>query len=228
MKIIENQIFQNQIENNLDKIPLEAKKDFEKIKEIFDLEKIHIVGGFARDSILQVLYDYKFPLNDLDILIEDKNYDSKILEFKTNSKNRFGNLKLKYANFSIDSLDIEKIYFLQNKKDKNIESFLQGCDLTTSAIAYNLKTQKIFSNNALEDISKKEINFNFQNYLKIAPTLCRLILHSDKMNFSLGESSLNYIKRNYSQEQDKEILDYLNYKKIPHLFSFVKNQLSKL
>ena len=225
MKEINNKKFNKRIIKNLDNLKENVKNDFNKINSCFD--KKYILGGFVRDSILQVLYEYNFPLNDLDISIESKDFDFKIKNFPKNKFSRFGGLKLEYSNFEIDVFDLENIFFLKENPciKKNLENVLKSCDLTTSALAYDLAENKIYSFRAIEDIYKKEINVSNDNG-EIVPTLCRLILHSDKMNFKIGKTGINYIKKNYSPEKDKEIKDFLEYKNIPHLFSLVKKYLN--
>ena len=230
MKIIENKKFQKAIEENLNKIPKEAKKDFVRVNELFSKQDINIIGGFVRDSILNILYKYNFPINDLDILIEDLDFEYKIKNFPRNKLSRFGGLKFNYNKFSIDLFSLNNIFFLKNnpKFKKNLENVLKGCDLSTSALGYNLNSGKIYSLKAIEDIYKKEINVNNHAYMESAPTISRLILHSDKMGFKIGKSGIDYIRENYSPELDEKIRDFLNYKKIKHLFPLIENNINKI
>lgn len=230
MKIFGDTIFQKNLENNLEKMPFESKVDFSRIMEIFPLKKINIIGGFVRDSILQVLIDYDFPVNDLDVLVEDLEFENKTKEFSQKNRSRFGGLKFEYDNFSIDFFGLENIFYLKDNPnlEKNLENVLKGCDLTTSAIGYNLEENKFYSLGAIEDIYKKTININTHKYLKVAPTISRLILHADKLGFELSKNSLNYIKKNYSPEIDNEINDFLSYKKIGYLFEQVKDRIEDI
>ncbi len=227
MQIFNDIRFRKSIEENLNKIPEKSKADFSKIKKLFPLNQIYILGGFVRDSILQVLYNYRFPLNDLDILIDDKTFGYKIKNFPRESLSRFGGLKFKYGNFSIDVFGMENIFFLKDnpKLEKNLENVLKGCDISTSALAYNLEKERFYGCNASKDIFNREVNLTNHNYLEIGPSISRLILHADKMNFKIGEKGGNYIKKNYSEKIDKEILDYLKYKKVEHLFPLIKDKI---
>jgi len=225
-----NKYFKRKIKENIRNMPIEAQKDFNKIKEIFPLNKINILGGFTRDSILQVLYGYNFPVNDLDILVETKDFENQTKSFPQENRSRFGGLKFEYKNFSMDFFGLNQIFYLRDNPNlnKNLENVLKGCDLTTSAIGFNLRNNTFHSVHAFRDIYRKEINVNPHDYLKIAPTISRLILHSDKMNFRVGDSGIKYVKENYSSELDKEIKEFLEYKKVGHLFDFVKGKVNEI
>lgn len=225
MEEIKDNEFKKSIIKNLDSLSKKPKKDFQKTYSLFD--KSYIIGGFVRDSILQVMYDYEFPINDLDILIKDKNFNKKAEKFKKKSKSRFGSMKLKYPKFDMDIIEFSQVYFLREKKLKNIESFLNGCDLSTSSLIYDIDKNKIYNKQAIEDINEKEINVLNNNTLK-APTICRLILHADKMNFKIGKSGRDYIKNNYSLEIESAIRMFLEYKKIKHTYPLIKNKIDSI
>jgi tRNA nucleotidyltransferase/poly(A) polymerase len=225
-----NSEFQESIKDNLEKIPSAAREDFYDITHNFSFKDIYIMGGFVRDSILKVLYNYIFPINDLDILVDNPRFAEIAKKYSKESFSRFGGLKFKYPNFSMDIFSMDNVFFLKNNLalEKNIENVLKGCDLTTSALAYNLESHKIYNVGTMEDIYKKTVNVNDHSYIESAPTISRLILHADKMGFKIGESGINYIKKNYSPNLDKKIMDFLNYKDIGHLFPLIKENIRKV
>jgi len=227
MKLIDNNEFIKSIYNNLERMPPEAKRDFTSINKIFLESDINIMGGFVRDSILEVLYGYNFPINDLDILITDKNFVEKTNYFEKKHFSKLGGLKFKYNNFSIDLFGINQIYFLNENPflAKNLENVLKGVDISTSAIAYNIGKGEIYDESAMEGIYKKEVNILNPEVVDSGTTITRLIIHADKMNFKIGEIGIKYIKENYSSKAEKEIKDYLKYKEITHLFPLVKKTL---
>ena len=211
-------------------IPLEAKKDFDRIRRTFSEKEINIIGGFVRDSILEVLYNYQFPMNDLDILLESSDFEDKIKIFPKENVSRFGGLKFKYDNFSMDVFSLNNIFFLRDNPqlDKNLENVLVGCDLSTSALGYNLGTGEIYDVRAMEDIHNKEINVNNHTYIEAGPTISRLILHADKMGFKIGKKGIDYIKDNYNSNVAGEIMTFLEYKNVEHLFPFIKGKVDSI
>lgn len=235
MREIKNYLFNQKILDNLDNLEESPRKDFLKIISAFD--NPCIIGGFVRDSILQVLYDYNFPLNDLDILVDDDFFKQKSNRlFSKQNKSRFGGFKFKYNHddFEIDFFNMDNIFFLnQNPEiEKSLENVLKGVDISTSAFAYDLRKDRLYEHNAMRDIYNKETNL-LQDNGQIAPTISRLILHSDKIGFKIGESGRDYIKENYSSEIDKDIFEFLNYKiknkqKISGLYSLIKNELDSI
>lgn len=227
MQEIQSNLYKEKICENLLNIDKKQKKDFFKIRTLFD--KNYIMGGFVRDSILQVEYGYSFPFNDLDILVEDKDFDSKLKNnFNQKNKSRFGGLKLKYNNSETDVFGMNKIfYFIEHPEiEKNLENVLKGADLTTSAFAYDIERNKIYyGHNALEDVFNKEVNVGWDNGA-ISATISRLIIHADKMGFKIGEKGKEYLKQNYSESLDPGIKDYLEYKNVSHLFPVIKKKLN--
>ncbi len=230
MDVLKDKRFYRTLGKNLKEIPLEAKKDFDRIRRTFFEKEINIIGGFVRDSILEVLYNYQFPINDLDILLESSDFEEKIKIFPKENVSRFGGLKFKYDNFSMDIFSLNKIFFLRDNPqlDKNLENVLIGCDLSTSAVGYNLGTGEIYDVGAIKDIHNKEINVNNHAYLEAGPTISRLILHADKMGFKIGKKGIDYIRNNYGSNVDGEIIKFLEYKNVGHLFSLVKGKVDSI
>jgi len=230
MEVIFNNDFNYSIKDNLKRMPSGARVDFAGITHDFSFKDIYVMGGFVRDSILQVLYGYNFPINDLDILIDNSKFVEIAKKYSKENFSRFGGLKFKYPGFSMDVFGMNNIFFLKDKPEleKILDNVLNGCDLSTSALGYNLSSRKIYSVGAIEDIYKKEINVNNHSYMKAGPTISRLILHADKMGFKIGETGIDYIKENYSSKLDNDILEFLKYKEVSHLFSLIKENINKI
>lgn len=235
MKLINEPRFNMAILKNLEKMDKKPKKDFLKIKRLFPDKSLYILGGYVRDSILNVLNGYNFPINDLDILANDINFTKKIGNFGSSSGkkslSRFGGMKLKYeGGFSIDVFSMNNITYLNENPNlkKNIENVLNGVDLSISAFAYNLEDNQIYSHDfAMEDMHNLEINVLNDDSL-IPSTLSRLIIHSNKTKFKLGQKAISYIKQNYRPEIDKDIFNFLKYKENEFLFPLVKSELSSI
>ena len=82
----------------------------------------------------------------------------------------------------------------------------------------------------MRDVNKKEINLKYNNKRKAA-TICRLILHSDKMDFKLGDSAREYIKGNYLENPEKinkEIEEFAEYKNIEHTKDLIYNVIGSI
>jgi hypothetical protein len=232
MEILNNAKFTDKLLENLEKMDKKPKKDFKKIKKLFPNENLYILGGYVRDSILNELYGYNLPINDLDILAFDDNFQKKISCFNKKDMSRFGGLKLKYQNpeFSIDLFSTGNIFFLNQNPhlEKNLENVLRGVDLTTSAFAYNIGKNEIYYHPfGFKDISKMEINILNTESL-VPSSISRLIIHADKMKFKLGEGGINYIKEKYKPELDKDIRNFLEYKKTSFLFLLVKGEINSM
>jgi hypothetical protein len=222
MQEIKNPYFKRRIFRNLDKLPEEPKKDFLAIKENF--QESYITGGFIRDSILQVVNNYNFPINDLDIMVGDGEYKYKTAKFlETGSPTRFGGIKLKYPGMKFE-IDVFQNIYLENG---GLEKFLEECDISTSAFAYDLQKDILYEGEAMKDIENEEINIPDRNLL-IVPTICRLILHADKMGFSIGNSGLDFIKTKYSPKLDKDIIEFLKYKESSHLLPLIKREIDSM
>jgi len=111
---------------------------------------------------------------------------------------------------------------------KDIENVLRGVDLTTSAFAYNLGKDEIYAHPlTLKDINNLEVNVLNDSSL-IPSTLSRLIIHSNKMKFKIGQKAIDYIKQNYKPELDRDIFNFLKYKENEFLFPLVKSELSSI
>lgn len=236
MEVVNNPNFNENILFNLENLNKKPRKDLFKIINLFSDEKIYILGGFVRDSILNVINGYNFPINDLDILVDDSYFRDKTFNFRgyfdQKSISRFGGMKLKYRNplFSMDIFSMNNILFLnQNPNlEKNLENVLEGVDLTTSAFAYNLDNKEIYGHPlALKSIHNMDVDVLNKNSL-ISSTISRLITHSCKMKFKLGEKAIDYIKEKYNPELDKEIYSFLNYKGEEHLFPLVKSEINSI
>jgi hypothetical protein len=233
MEILDSPKFSESILKNLERMDKKPRKDYEKIKKLFP-ENLCILGGYVRDSILNTINGYNFPINDLDIIAFDNNFKKKISCFPKKSMSRFGGLKLKYSdgktNFSTDIFSTGNILYLNQNPhlEKNMKNILDGIDLTTSAFAYGICENKIYCHaSGLRDISRREINILNDNSI-IPSTLSRLIIHTDKLKFKIGEAGKNYIKRNYNPEIDVDIIKFLEYKEVPYLFPLVKEGLESI
>ncbi len=227
MEIISDQKITDSILFKLERIKYE--KEHNEIIKLFPLEKIFIWGGFIRDCIVEKEYGLSIQTKDLDLLVDDLSFEKKTNHLERRIFSGKGSLKLTSLNFNIDILNLQEIYFLNQTPplEKNLENALKGVDFSTSSLAYNLKSGHLYNYRALQDIYKKEINV-LNNYMKVGPTIAKLIIHANKMNFNLGKSAKEYIKNNYSEKIEGDILEYLGIKNQTSFFPTIKEEIGNL
>jgi tRNA nucleotidyltransferase/poly(A) polymerase len=233
MKILQDKRFSKAIQQNLEESPF-----FEYVQRVIDAlkgEKVYFWGGAVRDPIVNVLYGLDYETRDFDLTINDseKNMDfRKIFNgFEGVYYSRHGTPKWKPINgleVDIGPFSAATIYRRQPKLPINLETALVSVDITTSAIAYDLKNKTIYSVEALEGIHKKEVNVLYEHGEEQAVIMCRLILHGNKLGFEIGQKGRKFIKERYSSNQDRNIKRYLEYKKLEGLSSFVIGRLKRI
>jgi len=233
MKILQDERFSKAIQQNLEESPF-----FEYVQRVIDAlkgEKVYFWGGAVRDPIVNVLYGLDYETRDFDLTINDseKNMDfRKIFNgFEGVYYSRHGTPKWKPINgleVDIGPFSAATIYRRQPKLPINLETALVSVDITTSAIAYDLKNKTIYSVEALEGIHKKEVNVLYEHGEEQAVIMCRLILHGNKLGFEIGQKGRKFIKERYSSNQDRNIKRYLEYKKLEGLSSFVIGRLKRI
>lgn len=212
--------FEKSLQCELNSLNKKTKKDYLKILDSFNKNNIYLIGGFVRDSILRILHEYTFPINDLDILVNEEIPKEMSQNFENTSTSNLGGLKIIYPNFSIDLFSMKDSFIIKRNKDltKKIENFLSCCDFSTSAIAYNVGQNKFYGN--IRDIINKEINILYDD-LEPGAGVAKLILHSNKMGFSLSERAKNFLKENYNKTNFEKVKDWLKYKNKENLFPLV-------
>ncbi len=143
---------------------------------------------------------------------------------------RFGSPKWKpEKDIEIDLVKFSNAILNARKSAKNeslfpnLNSILNGCDFTTSAIAYGFRNNILYSCGAVEGIKNQEIEILAEQDPAIM--MCRLMLQSEKLKFKIGPRARNFIAQNYSTDIDNQIENYLNYKNIISEYSKVIWQL---
>jgi hypothetical protein len=141
---------------------------------------------------------------------------------------RFGSPKWRPSN----GLEIDIVPFSNSTKlrngyvlPNNLETSLSSCDFTTSAIAYSLDKGIIYCCGALEGIDKKEIDILYGDGEEPHILMTRIILHSKKLEFSIGVKANEFIKDRYNPEMDSHIKRYLEYKKMNEHLPLVLDNL---
>jgi tRNA nucleotidyltransferase/poly(A) polymerase len=197
--------------------------------------EVYLLGGAVRDPIIAELHGIKNETRDFDLLVDDTNgrinFKKLLRNFNNIYYSRFGAPKLKPVNgLEIDIVSFSNASRLLKSEDNSIslDTSLQSCELTTSALAYKLSDGTIYSYQAFESIMKKEIELLYFEEEEECILMCRLVLHSEKLGFAIGEKATRLIVEGYSHKLDPHIKRYLEYKEISHRFSFVIDKLKSI
>ncbi|MFO7711503.1 MAG: hypothetical protein R6V53_07070 [Candidatus Woesearchaeota archaeon] len=175
--------------------------------------KIYFWGGAVRNPILKEMYGLDLGLNDIDIIIDgtldkQKNPDKELIDFDELLRgfekvaiNRYDLPKWKPARdveFDVSVISRCNKARLYEDTPLNIYSVVEGCDLTTSAIAYDPEKKRIYSFGAIDAYKKKEVDLNFCIGNDPASQLPRLVMHSHKLGFRIGDESREHIGNVYN------------------------------
>src|SRR4030043_360726 len=75
---------------------------------------------------------------------------------------------------------------------------------------------------------EKGIEINYVKGLSLNMLLGRLVLHSEKLGFSLGPKAKKLIAEKYTPQLDERIKYYLDYKEMPEKYDFVIKKLREI
>lgn len=175
---------------------------------------LYLIGGAVRDSVVNFLYGKSLDISDYDFFSSSKSSEDlrKIFaDYENVLFSRFGNPKFYFDGFEIDLVSFDNT-IAENVFHKNptIEGVLSSSDINTSSIGYSIFNSDFYSCWAMEGILNSRVDI--VNSTSLVADLSRLILHSNKLDFNLGEKSLEFISENYCEDLDCEILSYLDYK----------------
>jgi tRNA nucleotidyltransferase/poly(A) polymerase len=173
-----------------------AEEVYKIIKKLDGINSF-LCGGSVRDPIVKVMYGTENRINDFDFLVDDskEKIDFKKLFPECKTYTRFGSPKLKpFQDLTIDIFPFSNATTLKKiKASVSLETFLKSVHITTSAIAYNLKENKIYSCEGLEDIRKKQVDILYSQGETKPALMATLILHSEKLDFRLGQKAKDFI-----------------------------------
>ncbi len=165
-------------------------------------------GGAVRDPILEGLDGQHRPIYDIDVLVDDSAGDVALAERLEGVEgkvdyNRFGNPKwrpLPDENFDIDIVPLSRTNLTHldpSRYPTSIRNAIAGCDLTTSAIAYDLQTGVIHDHGALAALKREEVGINYEHADRPHVLMTRLVLHADRFGFGLDQSAREFIADHY-------------------------------
>ena len=183
-------------------------------------------GGIVRNGVLKYMHGIDIASNDIDLILEASTKDhgslktvdfEKLLQgFQGIIMNRYGLPKWKPkqgVEFDISAFSECNKARVYGSTDLDITAIVEGCDLTTSAIAFDPREKKIYSYRAIESYATRTIDINFPEGSEPCALLPRLLLHSKKLGFGIGEESRRYISNFYDNgiELKGDILDKMTY-----------------
>jgi hypothetical protein len=215
----------------------EYGKDIKAIRKLASNRQVIAVGGYIRDRIIELMHNISLKSQDLDIAIDDQNRRMDFCgilgkEFDTTKKHSFGTPRI-----SLDDkrqIDImaytDRRKVKQDKKRKvDIFVFLRACDITTSSVAFDFHSEKLYSCNALEGILKGELDIVNPDSDTVSRFLGRLPIHANKLGFDMGPNAKKFVNKHYLPNDVSGVNSYLEYKgKIQYLDIYHKILESQL
>lgn len=193
--------------------------------------KCYLVGGMVRDAIVNAQHHCSLSPTDVDILIDDGDGTFRLgntFYGREITINRFGTVKWRpQKELEIDISIFSNANALRQGQKKlcSLETSLTSCDFTTSSLAYDLNTTTLYNYRALEDIRKKTVDLLFESADEPSVLMARLILHAEKLQFSLGPNAISFIANSYTPLHDTIIAHYLSYKNKSSELDFVVSEL---
>lgn len=195
----------------------------------------YLWGGAVRDPIVKAKYGRNGETKDFDILVDDSQGR---IDFKRLLRgltdvfyNRFGSPKWRPENgLEIDISSFSNATRLRNCEGLpvSLDTALQSCDFTTSAIAYSLGDKIVYSCGAIEGIEKQEIDVLYPKGDEAHILMCRIVLHAEKLGFTKGQLATRLIAEGYSCELDSHIKGYMKYKGLETKFEHVVEELRRI
>ena len=215
--VVEDPNLVEAVQENLDNSPYKGYVEH-VVNDILKGKVAYLWGGAVRDPIVHLRYGIELPTNDFDILVDDSDGKldvGKLFEGEVDVFfNRFGTVKWRPVN----NLEIDVSSFNNANSikaglgvDPTLDAMLTSCDFTTGSIAYGLQDRKIYDFKALAGIQAKEIELVYEAD-EPHILMARLVLHSDKLKFTIGERGMEFIRQSYTPELDRHIARYLTYK----------------
>jgi len=202
-----------------------SKKIFECI-DTLPLHSTYVLGGTARDIARTLIYGQHHPLNDLDLLVNCPTAEvlERLQQYAPLEKTSLGAPRIKCdEEFHIDIVPFSLWNYANNPQ--HVMDIIHKCDITTSALGISLETGNMYGARAIESIRKKEIDIQFEN--SIFPVhLARLAQHARKLDYVIGEHTVDLIQKKYTPHLDEEILAYANKKGYPEpleLITIIRN-----
>ncbi len=203
----------------------------------FEKFPLFLWGGAVREPVLKVIYPdlNNSEISDFDFIVDDSEnkvvFENHLKDIKSVVLNRYGHPKWKIKKYlEIDIGLFSDANKLRRGEDADIciETVVEGADLDTSAIAYDIKNQCIYSYGAFEAYKKKEVDINYPEGNDPLAQMIRAILHAEKLGFRLGKKAVQLIQTKYSPELKKDIRYMLMYWQKQMKYDFLISSLEAI
>jgi tRNA nucleotidyltransferase/poly(A) polymerase len=194
----------------------------------------YLWGGAVRDPILKMMYGTNGHINDFDILVDDSqtevDLNNRFINESNIFYNRFGTLKLKPGEgIELDVARFSDIHRVKESRENiTIEKILESCDLSTGAIAYDVRKGIIYEFSALDSLKNRVIEVLDHAHDEPHVLMTKLVLHSNKFGFSIGDTGIKLVTTKYSPEMDENIHNYLAYKGLQKKQDYVITTLNEI
>ena len=176
--------------------------------------EIYIVGGAVRDPLVKLAHGSALITPDIDILVNDMDgfdVEKALGVTGRNYVNSFGSIRWKpNPQLTVDVIPFSKMNAARSG-EPSLELFLQTCDLTTSAVAYDPRAHILYDLAAVQGINKREVDV-MGGGDRPSISMAKLVLHADKLSFDIGPKGRMLIKLCYEPRMDEEIGRYLENK----------------
>jgi hypothetical protein len=240
MKALKNEKWSKAVNDNLRRV---GTPDLWTITSGFETD-YYIWGGFIRDSLIESIHGDEINPNDVDYLIDHYDerysglpYDIRFSDFECVKKLGPDVFRVWVAGSSYDFTNMRfnkarvldpKKKTMDPKKPRGLEYNLACVDLDTCAIAYSPERDLFYDGGAIDAIRKRKIDVMYVDDMRHHYALSRLVMHTDKLGFDVGEKSLKYVQDNYSPELDSKIVKYLESRRFSGKIDLVLGKLKKL
>ncbi len=205
------------------------------VNEVLGEYPSYLWGGAVRDPIVRAKYGRNGETKDFDILVDDSqgriDFRNLLKRLGDMFYTRFGSPKWRPGN----GLEIDIVPFSNTSRLRNgeqlpisLDTALQGCEFTTSAIAYGLRDKAVYSYGALEGIDKQEIDLLYSEGEEAHILMCRVVLQAERLGFERGPKATGLIVERYSPDLDNHIRRYMEYKGLEANFEHVVEKLRKI
>jgi hypothetical protein len=185
----------------------------------------YLWGGAVRDPLLKLLIGLEKEKGDVDMVLDISLEEAEAITATLSPKttNRFHTVKW----LPEPELEIDISCFLNGNRVRyegvapTLEHAVTGCDLRTSALAYNLRHPAVYSDGAVQAIQERTTGIHYERSEPLPILMTRVVLHAEYLQFAIDPATQRFIRQHYNPEQDIVIRNYLRYKRKESLYNLV-------